>query len=55
MAAAGMILDELVVGEELRLKLKRGTVANYASLVAEPPEVEDVFFVVHYKLEDTTP
>lgn len=52
---AGMILDELVVGEELRLKLKRGTVANYASLVAEPPEVEDVFFVVHYKLEDTTP
>jgi hypothetical protein len=49
--AAGLNLEELDVSREIRLKLKRSTAADYTGLVTEPEEVEDIFFVVHYKLD----
>jgi hypothetical protein len=49
--AAGLNLEELDVSREIRLKLKRSTAADFTGLVTEPEEVEDIFFVVHYKLD----
>jgi hypothetical protein len=47
----GMALDQLDVTEEMNLKLKRSVVGNFKSLVTQPKdEVDDIFFVVHYKL-----
>jgi hypothetical protein len=49
---AGMALDEVDIGEAVRLRLKRGTAAAYTSLATDPDELEDVFLVMHYKLQD---
>jgi hypothetical protein len=47
---AGLNLEDLDVAGELTLKLKRSGAPDYTGLSNDPPEVEDVFFVCHYKL-----
>jgi len=47
---AGLSLDELDVTSEMTLKLRRAGSVDYASLVTDPPEVETVLLVFHYKL-----
>jgi Tc toxin complex TcA C-terminal TcB-binding domain/ABC toxin N-terminal region/Neuraminidase-like domain/PA14 domain/Salmonella virulence plasmid 28.1kDa A protein len=45
---AGLNLEELAVDQEMTLKLKRSTAADFTALNAD--EVQDLFFVMHYKL-----
>jgi hypothetical protein len=48
---AGLQLDELALGKEMQLKLKRAAVGNYHSLVTDPEdELTDVVLVLHYRL-----
>jgi hypothetical protein len=47
---AGMNLEELDITKEMRLKMKRGAALDFKSLVTEPEEVDNVFIVIHYKL-----
>ena len=49
---AALNLEELDIEEKMSLQLKRSTATDYKSLVTTPDEVEDIFFVVHYKLQD---
>jgi hypothetical protein len=50
--AAGLNLDELDIGGAISFKLKRGTAVEYTGLVTDPPEVDDLLVVFHYKLAD---
>jgi len=47
---AGLNLEELDISGEMSLKLKRSATPGYTSLVTKPDEVENIFIVVHYKL-----
>jgi hypothetical protein len=47
---AGVNLEELDITKEMRLKLKRGASPDFKSLVTEPEEVDNIFIVIHYKL-----
>src|SRR5262249_37350012 len=48
---AGLNLEELNVAKKMTIKLKRSTAPNFTSLTTDPREVEDMFLVLHYKLE----
>jgi hypothetical protein len=48
---AGSNLQELDIAKQMTLKIKQRTTSDYTTLTKEPPEVEDLYFVVHYKLE----
>jgi hypothetical protein len=47
---AELNLEELDVAGEMSMKLKHNTAQDYTSLAIEPREVEDIFLVVHYKI-----
>ncbi len=49
---AGLNLEELDITEEMSLKIKQSTSTNYKGLATKPDEVEDIFLVLHYKLDD---
>jgi hypothetical protein len=42
----------LDIGGAISFKLKRGTAVEYTGLVTDPPEVDDLLVVFHYKLAD---
>ena len=48
---AGLSLEDLDVSREMNLKVKHNSALVYTSLLANPDEVEDLFLVVHYKLD----
>ncbi len=47
-----LTLDEMDVEEEISLNLT-STSGTYTTLKTDPDEVEDIFFVVHYKLDES--
>ena len=47
---ARLSLADLDVTGEVSLKIKHTTAPDYASLVTDPQEVEDIYLVVHYQL-----
>jgi hypothetical protein len=49
---AGLNLEELDVKKEMSLKVRYHAAPDYTSLGTGPDEVEDIFLVMHYKLED---
>ena len=49
----GLNLEELDITGGMSLKLKYSAAPVYKSLATEPSEVEDIFFVVHYKMDDS--
>jgi len=51
-ADANLALDEIDISGEVWLKLKQSTAPGYAALAADPDEVEDLFLVMQYKLDD---
>ncbi|NOT09810.1 MAG: hypothetical protein HOP28_16580 [Gemmatimonadales bacterium] len=49
---AGLVLDELDIGQEIRLRLRRDAAADFRSLATNPDEAQDLYVVIHYKLQD---
>ena len=49
---AGLSLDELDVTAMVDVKIKHSSAPDYTKLKAEPPELEDLMVVFHYKLAD---
>jgi hypothetical protein len=49
-ADAGLNLEELDITKTMTLKLKHSAAADYTSLGTKPDELEDLFVVLHYKL-----
>jgi hypothetical protein len=47
---AGLALDELDIGAEMTLKLKRQVAPNYKGLSTDPDEIDDLLLAFHYKL-----
>ena len=47
---AGLNLEEFDITGAMSLKLKHSGAPDYTQLVTDPPEVDDVFLVFHYKL-----
>jgi hypothetical protein len=46
----GLDLEDLKIGTSVSLKLRHLSAQDFQSLAADPSEVEDIFWVAHYKL-----
>jgi receptor-binding and translocation channel-forming TcA subunit of Tc toxin/ABC toxin-like protein/neuraminidase-like protein/putative peptidoglycan binding protein len=53
-ATAALNLAQLDIAKPMTLKLKRRSTpaGDYTQLIKEPPEVEELYLIVHYKLDD---
>ena len=51
-AGTGLDLSEMDISKPMTLKLKRTSATDYAHLTTSPPEVADMFLIIHYRLED---
>lgn len=50
---AGLDLENVDIEGEMTLKLRRAGTPDFASLATDPDELEDVYIVIHYRLDES--
>jgi len=48
---AGLNLEELDIAGDISLMVKHSNILDFTSLSTKPDEIEEIFLVVHYKMQ----